>query len=136
MSSAGRSIERMFGGSQFHEYFEPSDTAESRALLTSICASARGENQEAARRLASIAELFELRRRERGEREDWAVDTWAAVGAELAAALRISLGKAGSLWTYGLAMRQLPEVAAVFLAGDIDMQMFQTVVLSHRPHHR
>ncbi|BBY62771.1 HNH endonuclease signature motif containing protein [Mycolicibacterium helvum] len=118
----------MFGSGQYHDYFEPSDTAESRALLTSICASARGENQEAARRLASIAELFELRRRERGEREDWAVDTWAAVGAELAARLRISLGKAGSCMTYGLAMRQLPEVAAIFLAGDIDMQMYKTIV--------
>jgi hypothetical protein len=118
----------MFGGSQLHDYFEPSDTAESRELLASICASTRAENQGAARRLSSTAELFELRRRERGEREDWAVDTWAAVGAEVAAALRISLGKAGSNMTYGLAMRQLPEVAAVFLAGDIDMQMFQTVV--------
>lgn len=118
----------MFGGSRYHEYFEPSDTAESRALLASICASARTENQVAARRLASIAELFELRRRERGEHEDWAVDTWAAVGAELAARLRISLGKAGGYLTCGLAMRQLPDVAAVFLAGDIDMEMYQTVV--------
>ncbi|WP_163697614.1 HNH endonuclease signature motif containing protein [Mycolicibacterium sarraceniae] len=118
----------MFGSSQLHDYFEPSETAESRALLTSICSSARAENQDAARKLAATAELFELRRRERGEREDWAVDTWAAVGAELAAALRVNLGKAGSYMTYGLAMRQLPEVAAVFLAGEIDMRMFQTVV--------
>ncbi|MBB3605647.1 hypothetical protein FHT40_005334 [Mycolicibacterium sp. BK556] len=118
----------MFGRSQYHEYWEPSATDESRALLTSICASARTENQRAARRLLSVAELFELRRRERGERETWAVDTWAAVGAELAAALRVSVGKACGYMTNGLAMRQLPEVAAVFIAGDIDMQMFQTVV--------
>ena len=115
-------------GSQLHDYFEPSDTDESRALLTSIRASARTENQAAARRLSSIAELFELRRRERGERETWAVDTWAAVGSELAAALRISPAKAGSYMNYGLAMKQLPAVAAVFIAGDIDMTMFQTVV--------
>ncbi|KAA0110145.1 HNH endonuclease signature motif containing protein [Mycolicibacterium sp. P1-5] len=118
----------MFGTSQLHDYFEPSDTAESRALMTSICASARAENQTAARRLASIAELFELRRQERGEREDWAVDTWAAVGAEVAAALRISPAKAGSYMNYGLAMKQLPAVAALFIAGAIDVQMFQTVV--------
>lgn len=115
-------------GSQLHDYFEPSDTAESRALLTSIRASTRAENQAAARRLSSIAELFELRRRERGEREDWAVDTWAAVGAEVAAALRISLAKAGHLMDYGLAMKTRPAVAAVFIAGDIDAQMFQTIV--------
>lgn len=118
----------MFGRSQYHEYFEPSDTAESRALLASISASGRAANQHDARMLASIAELFELRRRERGEREDWAVDTWAAVGAEVAAGLRVGLGRAGSYLSYGLAMRQLPEVAATFIAGDIDMQMFRTVV--------
>jgi len=118
----------MFGRSQYHEYWEPSETDDSRALLTSICASARAANQGDARTLASIAELFELRRREHGEREDWAVDTWAAVGAEVAAALRVSLGKAGGYMADGLAMRQLPEVAAVFIAGDIDGQMFHTVV--------
>lgn len=120
-------IERMFG-SQLHDYFEPSDTAESQALLTSIRASTRAENQAAARRLSAIAELFELRRRERGEREDWAVDTWAAVGAEVAAALRVSLAKAGNLMEYGLAMKTRSAVAAAFIAGDIDTQMFQTIV--------
>jgi hypothetical protein len=118
----------MFDANQLHDYWEPSETDESRVLLMSICGSARVENQAAARRLAAIAELFELRRHERGEREDWAVDTWAAVGAEVAAALRISSAKAGSYMNYGLAMMQLPAVAAIFIAGDIDLQMFQTVV--------
>ncbi|WP_445166671.1 HNH endonuclease signature motif containing protein [Mycolicibacterium sp. Dal123E01] len=118
----------MFARTQYHDYFEPPDTDESRALLGSIVADARVENQAAARRLAAIAELFEMRRLEHGEREDWAVDTWAAVGSELAAALRVSVGKAGSAMTYGLAMLQLPAVAALFKAGDIDVQMFQTVV--------
>jgi hypothetical protein len=76
-----------------------------------------------------IGELFELRRIERGERADWAVDTWAAVGAEVAAGFRTSLAMAGSLMRYALAMRErLPEVAAVFRAGDIDYRMFQTLV--------
>ena len=69
-----------------------------------------------------------MRRAERGEDEHWAVDTWAAVGAEVAAALRISLGKAGSYIHYGLAMRRLPRVARVFADGDIDMAAFQTIV--------
>ncbi|BBX75157.1 hypothetical protein MSHI_30630 [Mycobacterium shinjukuense] len=42
------------------------------------------EAQAAAARLAAIGELFELRRVERGECADWAVDTWAAVAAEVA----------------------------------------------------
>jgi Domain of unknown function (DUF222) len=110
------------------EYFEPSDVAESRELIDQLTNVSRLENQAAARRLCLIADLFELRRHERGEREDWAVDTWAAVGAEVAAALRLSLGKANSYMNYALAMLRLPAVAAVFCAGDIDCRLFQTIV--------
>ena len=56
------------------------------------------------------------------------MDAWAAVGAEVAAALRVSLGKAGSFMAYGLAMSRLPAVAAVFAAGDIDLMLFTTIV--------
>ncbi len=110
------------------DYFEPSDTAQSRDLIDQLASASREENRAAARRLSAIAELFELRRNERGEREDWAVDTWAAVGAEVAAALRVSLAKAGSYMNYALAMRRLPKVSAVFAAGDIDYQVFQAIV--------
>jgi hypothetical protein len=110
------------------EYFEPSDTAQSRSLFDQLANVSRLENRAAARRLRVIAEVFELRRHERGEREDWAVDTWAAVGAEVAAALRLSLSKANSYLNYALAMLRLPAVAAVFEAGDIDCRLFQTIV--------
>lgn len=93
------------------EYWEPPDTRASRSLLRDIAAAQRQENQACARRLRVAAELFETRRTERGEAEDWAVDTWAAVAAEIAAALRISLGKASSILNYGHAMRRLPQVA-------------------------
>jgi hypothetical protein len=112
---------------RLHDYFAPTDCAESRALIADVAAAARRENQAAAEKVSAAGELFELRRAERGEAEDWAVDTWAAVGAELAAALRISLGKAGSYMSYGLAMQRLPAVASVFAAGDIDLAMFSTV---------
>jgi hypothetical protein len=111
-----------------HDYFAPTDCAKSRAMLSDLAVAARLENQAAARKLKYAGELFELRRAERGEAEDWAVDTWAAVGAEIAASLRISLGKAGSFMNYGIAMRRLPATAAVFVAGDIDLQMFSTIV--------
>lgn len=82
-----------------------------------------------AARLDAVGELFELRRAQRGEEADWAVDTWAAVGAEIAAAFRVSLAMAGSFMRYALAMRErLPQVAAVFRAGDIDFRLFQTIV--------
>jgi hypothetical protein len=79
--------------------------------------------------LDAIGELFELRRAETGEHQNWAVDTWAAVGAEVAAAFRTSLAMAGSYLRYALAMRErMPQVAAVFRAGDIDYRLFQTIV--------
>lgn len=114
---------------RLHEHFTPADTAQSRALIDQMSAAGRAEARAAAGRLDAIGELFELRRAERGEHEDWAVDTWAAVGAEVAAALRVGLGTAGSFMHYALAMRQrLPQAAAVFRAGDIDYRLFQTLV--------
>ncbi|MDT5259493.1 MAG: hypothetical protein QOD10_4573, partial [Mycobacterium sp.] len=114
---------------RLHEYWKPSDTEQSRALIDRMRTAGRAESRAAAERLDAIAELFELRRAERGEQADWAVDTWAAVGAEVAAAFRISQGLAGSYLRYALAMRErLPRVAAVFRAGDIDFRMFATIV--------
>ena len=86
-----------------------------------MCVARRTESRAVADRLDAIAELFEPRRAERGECAEWAVDTWAAVGAEVAAAFRISVVMAGSYMRYALAMRErLPQVAEVFRGGDID----------------
>jgi hypothetical protein len=114
---------------RLHDYWDPPQTERSRALVDRMRGSWRAEAQAAADRLDAIGELFELRRAQRGEEADWAVDTWAAVGAEVAAAFRISLGMAGSYMRYALAMRErLPQVAAVFRAGGIDYRLFQTMV--------
>jgi hypothetical protein len=111
------------------DFSQPPDTPQSRALIDRMCGCARAENQAAAQRLTALAELFELRRAESGEAEDWAVDTWAAASAEVAAAFRISQAMACSYLRYALAMRdRLPQVGAVFRAGDIDYRLFQTVV--------
>jgi hypothetical protein len=109
--------------------FKPSETSESAALLSRVCASSRTEALACAERLVAIGELYALRLRESGETETWAVDTWDAVAGEVAAALRISLAMAGSYLRYARAMRErLPQVGAVFAAGDIDYRMFQTMV--------
>ncbi len=117
---------------RLNERFErryPSVTAESAGLVERVCVSARAENRAAAAQLVAIGELFALRLSRCGERQEWAVDTEAAVAAEVAAALRISQGLAGSRLHYARAMReQLPQVAEVFKAGDIDMRLFQTMV--------
>ncbi len=114
---------------RLHEHWDPPQTSRSRVLVERMCGSWRAEARAAADRLDAIGELFELRRVQRGEQAEWAVDTWAAVGAEVAAAFRISLAMAGSYLRYALAMRErLPRVAAVFRAGDINYRLFQTLV--------
>ncbi|BCZ25174.1 HNH endonuclease signature motif containing protein [Mycobacterium senriense] len=117
---------------RFGEEFErcyPSTTPVSVGLLERIGAAARAENRAAAAQLVAIGELFSYRLSRCSETEEWAVDTEAAVSAEVAAELRIGQGLAGSRVRYARAMRErLPKVGAVFAAGDIDYRMFQTIV--------
>jgi uncharacterized protein DUF222 len=117
---------------RFDEMFErryPSRTAESAALLDRIGASWRAQNRGAAAALAAIGELFAYRLTRCSDTEDWAVDTEAAVSAEVAAALRMSQGLAASQLRYARAMRErLPKLAEVFQAGDIDQRTFATIV--------
>lgn len=111
------------------ERHHPSTTSESADLVDRICAATRCENRAAAAQLAAIGELFGYRLSRCSETEEWAMDTEAAAAAEVAAALRISQGLAGSRLRYARAMRErLPKVAEVFKAGDIDYRMFQIIV--------
>jgi hypothetical protein len=117
---------------RFDELFErryPSATPESTVLVDEICVSARAENRAAAAQLVAIGKLFTYRLSRCSETEEWAIDTQEAVAAEVAAALRIGQGLAGSRLRYARAMRErLPKVGAVFAAGDIGYLMFQTIV--------
>jgi hypothetical protein len=116
----------------FDELFErhyPSRTPVSAGLLDRIGAAARAENRAAAAQLTAIGTLFAYRLSRCAETESWAVDTEAAVSAEVAAELRISQGLAGGKVRYARAMRErLPQVGEVFKAGDIGFRMFATVV--------
>lgn len=117
---------------RLEELFErhyPSATPESGALLERIALFSRVENRAAAEQLAAIGELFSYRLSRCSEREEWAVDTEAAVSAEVAAELRISQGLAASRIRYARAMRErLPKVGEVFRAGHIDFRLFSTIV--------
>jgi len=116
----------------FDEMFErryPTRTRESSALLDRITASWRAQNRAAAAALTAIGELFAYRLTRCSDTEEWAVDTEAAVSAEVAAALRMSQGLAASQLRYARAMRErLPKLAEVFKAGDIDERTFATIV--------
>ena len=107
----------------------PSTTAESAALIDQIGASVRAENRAAAAQLTAIGQLFAHRLSRCSETGDWAADTMTAVAAEVAAALRISQGLAESRLHYARVLRErLPQVGAVFAAGEIDYRTFQTIV--------
>lgn len=117
---------------RFDELFErryPSKTPQSAALVDRVCAASRLENRAAAAQLTAIGELFAYRLSRCSDTEEWAVDTEAAVSAEVAAALRISQGLAGSRLRYARAMRErLPKLAEAFKAGDIGLRLFETIV--------
>ena len=117
---------------RFDELFErryPTRTAESAALVDRIGASWRAQNRGAAAALTAIGELFAYRLTRCSDTEEWAVDTEAAVSAEVAAELRMSQGLAASQLRYARAMRErLPKLAEVFRAGDIDQRTFATIV--------
>ena len=128
-SSGGSSPEVL---AYFDELFErcyPSKTARSAGLIDRVCAAARAENQAAAAQLVAIGELFGYRLSRCAETEQWAVDTEAALSAELAAALRISQGLAASQVRYARALRErLPRTGAVFIAGEISYLVFRMIV--------
>ncbi|MDT5140480.1 MAG: hypothetical protein QOD58_4742, partial [Mycobacterium sp.] len=104
-------------------------TVESAGWVGRIRAAARVQNQAAAAELVAIGELFGYRLARSAETADWAIDTEAAVAAEVGAGLKISQGLAASKLRYARALRErLPKVGEVFCAGDIDLRSFATIV--------
>lgn len=83
----------------------PSATPASAALLERIGAFSRVENRGATEQLTAIGDLFAYPLSRCFECEEWAVDTAAAVSAEVAAELRISQGPAARRSRYARAMR-------------------------------
>lgn len=122
---------------RFDELFErhyPSRTAASAELVDGIGVFARMENRAAGAQLVAIGQLFRYRLSRCSETEDWAVDTEAAVAAEVSAALRIGHGLTASRLRCARAMgERLPRVGEVVQAGDIDMRLFQIMVYRTDP---
>ena len=91
---------------------------------------ARVENAACARRLASTADMLEARLAADGsaEREQWCVDNWDAVAAEVAAAQNVSLGVASHQLMVAMALRErLARVAEVFAAGQISYRLVNAI---------
>jgi Domain of unknown function (DUF222) len=113
----------------FESWYASRPSPESAVLLDRVRDAGRSEAQAAARRLVAVGELFVLRCRDSGEQADWAMDTWEAVAAQVAAVLQCSIAMGSSYLRYAVALRdRLPQVGEAFAAGDIDYRAFQTVV--------
>jgi hypothetical protein len=92
---------------------------------------ARLESAFTARKFAAAAQLYQRRLAEQDaeEREQWCIDGWEQVAAEVAAAQGISRGRAAGQLRYGLALaEQLPKLGALFAAGDVDFRVISAVV--------
>ena len=80
------------------------------------------ENAACARRLSATADVLESRLTEDGsaERDQWCLDNWDLVAAEIAAALDVSLGVASHQLMVAMALRErLPRVDEAFHTGRI-----------------
>jgi hypothetical protein len=110
-------------------------TADGTCGAGAVGAWARVENAACARRLASTADMLEARLAADGsaEREQWCVDNWDAVAAEVAAAQNVSLGVASHQLMVAMALRErLPRVAEVFTAGQISYRLVSAIVARTR----
>ena len=92
---------------------------------------ARVENAACARRLWAIADMLERRLGADGsaDREQWCLDNWDAICAEVGAAQNVSLGVASHQLLVAMALRErLPRVGEVFTAGAIGLRMVTAIV--------
>jgi hypothetical protein len=99
-------------------------------VVNVITDAGRAQNVACARELAAIGELYVRRAPEDDvERFSWVVDGHENVVAEVAAALRISRGRARGRLRHAIALRdRLPRVAEVFARGDIDFRLVAALV--------
>jgi len=96
---------------------------------------ARVENAACARRLAATANTMEARWAADGsaERDQWCLDNWDAVAAEVAAQQNVSQGVASHQLMVAMALRQrLPRVAEVFATGAISYRLVSAIVARTR----
>jgi hypothetical protein len=100
-------------------------------LVDAMRSAVQLESAIIARKFAAVAALYHRRLAEQDadEREQWCVDGWEQVAAEVAAAQGISRGRAAGQLRYGLALAErLPKLGALFAAGNVDFRVISAVV--------
>ncbi|WP_101950667.1 HNH endonuclease signature motif containing protein [Mycobacterium sp. 3519A] len=92
---------------------------------------ARVENVACARRLAASADMLEARLSAAGsaERDQWCLDNWDSVSAEVAAEQNVSNGVASHQLLVAISLRErLPRVEAVFATGALSYRLVAAIV--------
>ena len=129
MSAGSATIENMF------EVRLPDPDAlrglDDAGLVDTMRDAARLESAATARKFAAAAQLYQRRLAEQDaeDREQWCIDGWEQVAAEVAAAQGISRGRAAGQLRYGLALAErLPKLGALFASGDVDFRVISAAV--------
>ena len=97
----------------------------------SVAAWARVESAASARRLAAMVAILDRRYSEDGsaEREQWCMDNWGAVAAEIGVQQNITTGAAAYQLSIAVGLRdRLPRVAALFFEGAVSFRLVATIV--------
>jgi Domain of unknown function (DUF222) len=101
-----------------------------RTPADGVRACARLENAACAARLGHIADLLAAAHCADGsaDREQWRLDNWAAVCAQIGAAHDVTSGVANALLTDAVVLRErLPQLGAVFATGTISYRLVHLI---------
>lgn len=107
------------------------DNLDEAAVLARMSAAQRDERMATAQRVLLAGRLVQLRTAavDEDDRTQWCIDNWEAVAAEVGAELGISRHRASWQMNYGVALlEQLPELGAVFAAGQVDLRVIVAAV--------
>ncbi len=111
--------------------FDLLTTAESAAGAGAVGEWARVENAACARKLSAMFGVLEARLAADGavEREQWCLDNWSAVCAEIAAAQGLSGGVVSNQLLVAKALHErLPRVEQLLTAGDLSYRLASVIV--------
>src|SRR5882762_801211 len=111
--------------------FDLLDAAASTSGAAATLAWARVENAACARRLAGMVAMLDALYAADGStnRDQWCLDNWGAVCAEIGATQQLTSGAASHLLLIGTALRdRLPKIAALFADGLIGYRLVSTIV--------
>ena len=100
-------------------------------LLAEMADAHRAERVAIARRLLAAGRLCQLRMSavDAADREQWCIDNWEAVAAEVGAELGIGRSRASAQMNYGLELlERLPRLGDAFARGEVDFRVIAVAV--------